>query len=106
MSDGTVRALGILTALFQQSGETGKQAPVPLVGIEEPEAALHPARGRRITRTRWSEASLSRQILVTTSQRRDLLDRERRHCRYADCGCRRRGGDERSRPLTEAGPLR
>jgi predicted ATPase len=39
MSDGTVRALGVLVALHQ----TGNGQPMPLVGIEEPETALHPA---------------------------------------------------------------
>lgn len=39
MSDGTLRALSILVALFQP----GVKKRVPLVGIEEPEAALHPA---------------------------------------------------------------
>ena len=41
MSDGTLRALGVLVALFQSNGETiGRRH---LVGIEEPESALHPA---------------------------------------------------------------
>jgi len=39
MSDGTLRALGILVALFQPGG-SGR---IPLVGIEEPAVALHPA---------------------------------------------------------------
>ena len=42
MSDGTLRALGILTALFQSGAPSQRKAPV--VGIEEPESALHPAR--------------------------------------------------------------
>ncbi len=41
MSDGTLRVLGILVALFQ--GNHNDQKRVPLVGIEEPEIALHPA---------------------------------------------------------------
>ena len=41
MSDGTLRVLGILVALFQ-SGGNGTSLRVPLVGIEEPEVALHP----------------------------------------------------------------
>ena len=41
MSDGTLRVLGILVALFQGDQNTHKR--VPLVGIEEPEIALHPA---------------------------------------------------------------
>ena len=40
MSDGTLRALGVLTALFQSPN--GGERRVPLVGIEEPEAAVHP----------------------------------------------------------------
>jgi predicted ATPase len=45
MSDGTLRALGILTALFQ-----GGDEPSRLVGIEEPETALHPGRLRGAAR--------------------------------------------------------
>ena len=41
MSDGTLRALGVLVALFQGNG-TGSERR-GLVGIEEPESALHPA---------------------------------------------------------------
>ena len=41
MSDGTLRALGILVALFQGNYDPKKR--VLLVGIEEPESALHPA---------------------------------------------------------------
>jgi len=40
MSDGTLRALGILVAAFQ--AELNGQRRVSLVGIEEPEMALHP----------------------------------------------------------------
>ncbi|HEY5315818.1 MAG TPA: AAA family ATPase, partial [Pirellulales bacterium] len=40
MSDGTLRALGILVAVMQVAG---RQNPVRLVGIEEPETALHAA---------------------------------------------------------------
>lgn len=40
MSDGTLRALGVLTALFQSANGGAKR--VPLVGIEEPEVAVHP----------------------------------------------------------------
>ena len=39
MSDGTLRALGVLTALFQGNRD---YAP-SLIGIEEPETAFHPA---------------------------------------------------------------
>lgn len=40
MSDGTLRGLGVLIALLQSSGR-----PPTLVGIEEPEIALHPGAG-------------------------------------------------------------
>jgi predicted ATPase len=69
MSDGTLRALGILVALFQYHGEASE---VPLVGIEEPEAALHPgAAGALLDALR--EASARTQVLVT-SHSPDLLD--------------------------------
>ncbi len=70
MSDGTLRALGILVALFQaQDSRTGR---VPLVGIEEPEVALHPAAvGALLDALR--EASALRQVIVTTHSP-DLLD--------------------------------
>lgn len=70
MSDGTVRALGILVALFQ-SGNGGRPR-VPLVGIEEPEIALHPA-AADLLRDGLVEASRSTQVIVT-SHSGDLLD--------------------------------
>jgi predicted ATPase len=70
MSDGTVRALGILVALFQAGNGTG--AHVPLVGIEEPEIALHPA-AAGLLRDGLREASKSTQVIVT-SHSPDLLD--------------------------------
>jgi predicted ATPase len=70
MSDGTLRALGILVCLFQ-SGNSG--APrVPLVGIEEPEVALHPA-AAGVLLDALREASASTQVLVS-SHSPDLLD--------------------------------
>jgi predicted ATPase len=69
MSDGTLRALGILVALFQSRASGGG---VSLVGIEEPEVALHPAAvGALLDALR--EASESTQVLVTTHSP-DLLD--------------------------------
>jgi predicted ATPase len=70
MSDGTLRALGILVALFQTGNGTGAQ--VPLVGIEEPEIALHPAAAGLLL-DGLREASRSTQIIVT-SHSPDLLD--------------------------------
>ena len=72
MSDGTVRALGILIALFQAGNGTGSH--VPLVGIEEPEIALHPAAAGVLLDV-LREASQSTQVIVT-SHSPDLLDNE------------------------------
>jgi len=68
MSDGTVRALGILAALFQ----TGDGSAVPLVGIEEPEVALHPG-AAGVLLEGLIEASTRTQVVVT-SHSPDLLD--------------------------------
>lgn len=68
MSDGTLRALGVLTALFQGNPD---YAPT-LVGIEEPETALHPAASRAL-REALNRASARTQIIVT-SHSPDLLD--------------------------------
>lgn len=68
MSDGTLRALGVLVALFQGSEEF---APT-LIGIEEPETALHPAASASL-REALDKASRHVQIIVT-SHSPDLLD--------------------------------
>jgi predicted ATPase len=70
MSDGTLRALGILTALFQAGAVSGKK--VRLVGIEEPEVALHPG-AAGVIRDALRSASRQLQVLVT-SHSPDLLD--------------------------------
>jgi len=70
MSDGTLRALGILVALFQSSN--GRTHRVPLVGIEEPEIALHPA-AAGVLRDSLRDASRNTQVIVT-SHSPDLLD--------------------------------
>ncbi len=70
MSDGTLRALGVLIALFQgfDSGKPVRRC----IGIEEPEVALHPAAaGVLIDGLR--DAAEQAQILVT-SHSPDLLD--------------------------------
>ena len=64
MSDGTLRTLGVLVALFQ--------APAGLVAIEEPEVALHPAATGVLTDS-LRDASDHRQVLIT-SHSPDLLD--------------------------------
>ncbi|MBK5962862.1 chromosome segregation protein SMC [Thiocystis minor] len=68
MSDGTLRALGVLTALFQGNRD---DAPT-LVGIEEPETALHPAASAAL-REALTRATEHTQIIVT-SHSPDLLD--------------------------------
>ena len=68
MSDGTLRALGVLTALFQ----TNQDFAPTLIGIEEPETALHPAASAAL-REALQRASAQTQILVT-SHSPDLLD--------------------------------
>lgn len=70
MSDGTLRALGVLTAVFQRD----KEAKVSLVAIEEPETALHPA-AAGVLLDSLIESSEHVQILVT-SHSADMLDRK------------------------------
>ena len=70
MSDGTLRALGLLVALFQRASEPWKWAP--LIGIEEPEVALHPA-ATAVLLDALREVSRHTQVLVT-SHSPDLLD--------------------------------
>ncbi len=70
MSDGTLRAFGVLVALFQ-----GAKNGIParrLVGIEEPESALHPAVAG-VLKDSLEDASAYAQILVT-SHSPDVLD--------------------------------
>lgn len=70
MSDGTLRALGVLVALFQPSASDGRA--VRIVGIEEPETALHPG-AAAVLRAALFEASRNTQVIVT-SHSPDLLD--------------------------------
>ena len=69
MSDGTLRALGGLVAVTQL---VGRKIPVSLVGIEEPETALHPAAAGALMDA-LREAASRTQILVTTHSP-DLCD--------------------------------
>lgn len=69
MSDGTLRSLGILVALFQQP-TIGSAASV--LGIEEPEATIHPAACAVLTDA-IIEASKTKQIILTTHSP-DLID--------------------------------
>lgn len=72
MSDGTLRAFGVLTAVFQNLKSTGISPK--LIGLEEPEMALHPA-ASAVLLAALRHASQSAQILVT-SHSPDLLDNE------------------------------
>jgi predicted ATPase len=72
MSDGTLRALGVLLAITQANGEaTGRPKPLT-VGLEEPEIALHPAAARMLLGA-LRDGARRCQILVT-SHSPDLLD--------------------------------
>lgn len=70
MSDGTLRALGILVALFQGDGDTQKR--VPLVGIEEPEIALYPG-AVAVLLDGLRDAAHRKQVIITTHSS-DLLE--------------------------------
>jgi predicted ATPase len=69
MSDGTLRAIGALVAVQQLSD---RKIPVTLVGIEEPETALHPA-AAGVLMDALREAATHTQVVVT-SHSPDLLD--------------------------------
>jgi len=72
MSDGTLRALCILVALFQPDSHFLPK--LPLVGIEEPEASIHPG-AAAVLFGAIIRAAQHRQILVSTHSP-DLLDDE------------------------------
>jgi predicted ATPase len=69
MSDGTLRALGVLTAVFQNYDD---KRNVSLVALEEPELALHPG-AAGVLRDVLIEGSQHTQIIVT-SHSAELLD--------------------------------
>ena len=69
MSDGTLRAMGSLLAASQFAGHGSR---ISLVGIEEPETALHPA-AAGVLMDALREAATHTQILIT-SHSPDLLD--------------------------------
>ena len=72
MSDGTLHVVGLLVALLQYAD--GASERPGLVGIEEPETALHPAAAGALTDV-LQEASERVQVIVT-SHSADLLDRD------------------------------
>ncbi|MYC75203.1 AAA family ATPase [Candidatus Poribacteria bacterium] len=63
MSDGTLRGLGILVALFQ--GNHNAQQRITLVGIEEPEITLHPA-AISVLLDGFRDAADKTQIVITS----------------------------------------
>ena len=65
-SDGTIRLLAMLTALFQEPS-------LPLIGVEEPELAIHPG-AMAVLAENMVEASLRGQVVVATHSP-DLIDR-------------------------------
>lgn len=70
MSDGTLRLLGILVALFQGNHDIQKR--VSLVGIEEPEIAMHPAMVGAFL-DEFRHAAHKAQVIITTHSP-DLLE--------------------------------
>ncbi|MGW1755230.1 AAA family ATPase [Streptomyces mirabilis] len=71
MSEGTIRAIGLLTALFQPDAREGW---MPLIAVEEPELALHPLAAGALYDA-LTEASEYVQVLATT-QSAELFDRK------------------------------
>ena len=98
MSDGTLRALGVLTALFQWAGGNSKR--VPLVGIEEPEVAVHPG-AAGILRDALCVAAANTQVVVT-SHSPDLLD-DKDISDNCILGVSNVNGETKIGPLDEAG---
>jgi predicted ATPase len=70
MSDGTLRSLGVLTALFHPYAKGGDAAP--FLAIEEPEITIHPG-AAGIIMDALVEAADSAQVVATTHSP-DLLD--------------------------------
>lgn len=92
LSDGTVRALGILVSIFSARGvDAGGPS---LIGIEEPETALHPAAAGALMEA-LSEGAERTQLLITCHSP-DFLDHPSVSCEMIrpvlfDNGCTRIG---------------
>lgn len=71
MSDGTLRVLGILVAVMQPEAKSAR-GMTRLVGVEEPEVAVHPGAAVKLMDA-LLEARARRQILITTHSP-DLLE--------------------------------
>lgn len=71
VSDGTLRAIGILLAIFQSGSSS---PPISLVGLEEPENNLHPA-AAGVLLDALLEASAAVPVIASTHSA-DMLDRD------------------------------
>ncbi|MFF5213413.1 AAA family ATPase [Streptosporangium sp. NPDC000396] len=71
LSEGTLRAAGVLAALFQPGTSDGS---IPLVSLEEPERAIHPANASALFEA--MHAASERTQVIATTQSSDLLDDE------------------------------
>ncbi len=92
MSDGTLRAIGLLAAVFQRPTPT-------LIAVEEPEATIHSGALGAVLDLLW-EASERMQVIVTTHSP-ELLDRQEvadRHLRMIEW----REGVTRVGPVSDA----
>ena len=65
MSDGTLHILGILVALLQENHDAQKR--VRLIGIEEPEMALHPASAAVLLDGIWDSAYKTQTLITSHS---------------------------------------
>ena len=74
MSDGTMRALCVLTALLQERKNGDNSHPM-LIGIEEPETGLH-ARATGVLLDAMMEAADMRQVIVATHSAEMLDDKD------------------------------
>lgn len=72
LSDGTIRALGILVSVVSARGL--RSGGPSLIGIEEPETALHPAAAAALMEALTEGASQTQ--LIVTCHSPDLLDHE------------------------------
>lgn len=70
MSDGTLRALGVLVAVFQSRGNGRPR--IPFIGIEEPEVAIHPGAAIKLMDA-LLEGQKNVQLVITTHSP-DLLN--------------------------------
>lgn len=97
MSDGSLRLLGILVALFQRINGGGDPVPC-LIGIEEPENAMDPAVLEFLGDVFMHAADYT-QVLVT-SHNTELLDhREVTHRSIITVGCEQ--GETRIGPMSD-----